>query len=319
MACTDKQQNSKQERHAKQASIGQPSEVLLVADNEVLGSTLKDSLEAMLTANVPGLNQGEDFFRLSRIPLSMHEKEFQKMHSVLIVKVDKKLKDVTLGSARDVWASPQLQMQLEGPSVEAIGKFLSSHQDYIRNTLLEDQLMTQTTYLKKHHSAEVVQDLKQTLGYTVFAPKEIKFTKKGKDFLWGSSRSSEKQLNMVFYALPYHGENLDDDKFLAQLRDSVMKINIPGSTPGQWMETTWEGDQPIVMTTPREINGQRVVEMRGLWQMHNGAMGGPFVSLSAIDKERQEIIVAEGFVYSPSTTKRDLMRRLEAALRTLKK
>lgn len=44
---------------------------------------------------------------------------------------------------------------------------------------------------------------------------------------------------------------------------------------------------------------------------------GHFVSLSRIDTARHRVIVAEGFVYSPGTPKRDLLRELEAALRTL--
>jgi hypothetical protein len=52
--------------------------------------------------------------------------------------------------------------------------------------------------------------------------------------------------------------------------------------------------------------------------MRNGALGGPFVSLSSVDTVERKVIVGEGFVYSPSTDKRDLIRQMEAVLRTLK-
>ena len=60
------------------------------------------------------------------------------------------------------------------------------------------------------------------------------------------------------------------------------------------------------------------MEARGLWQMHNDAMGGPFVSHSRVDTINNRVIVVEGFVYAPEKMKRTMIRRLEAALYTLK-
>jgi hypothetical protein len=46
-------------------------------------------------------------------------------------------------------------------------------------------------------------------------------------------------------------------------------------------------------------------------------MGGPFVSHSRVDEVNGRIVVAEAFVYAPESLKRDLIRRMEAALYTL--
>ena len=51
--------------------------------------------------------------------------------------------------------------------------------------------------------------------------------------------------------------------------------------------------------------------------MRKGALGGPFVSLAYPDSAQGRLLVTEGFIYSPDTNKRDLVRRMEAALRTL--
>jgi len=53
--------------------------------------------------------------------------------------------------------------------------------------------------------------------------------------------------------------------------------------------------------------------------MRNGALGGPFVSLTRVDSVNRKVVVTEGFVYSPTTDKRDLLRTVEASLRTLYK
>jgi hypothetical protein len=41
-------------------------------------------------------------------------------------------------------------------------------------------------------------------------------------------------------------------------------------------------------------------------------MSGPFINYAIIDKENNRVLVLEGFCYSPSKEKRDLMLELEA-------
>ena len=84
------------------------------------------------------------------------------------------------------------------------------------------------------------------------------------------------------------------------------------------MTTTYENDEPLVMQRRVELpDGRKGYEMRGLWEMRKGALGGPFVSLAYPDSAHGRMLVAEGFIYSPKSKKRDLVRRMEAALRTL--
>ena len=52
--------------------------------------------------------------------------------------------------------------------------------------------------------------------------------------------------------------------------------------------------------------------------MEGAVMGGPFVSHVRVDEQNQRVIVSEAYVYSPGRKKRDIMRRMEAALYTLR-
>ena len=84
---------------------------------------------------------------------------------------------------------------------------------------------------------------------------------------------------------------------------------------------TARGEQgmPVVWPSLRKVvDGQRL-EVRGLWELHNGFMGGPFVSYVQVDSTARQVVVCEGFVFSPNSAKRDLLRSVEASLRTLRK
>ena len=47
-------------------------------------------------------------------------------------------------------------------------------------------------------------------------------------------------------------------------------------------------------------------------------MGGPFVSIARVDEKNQRVVVVEGFVYFPNQPKRNVLKKLEAALYTLR-
>ncbi|WKX77971.1 DUF4837 family protein [Zobellia laminariae] len=68
---------------------------------------------------------------------------------------------------------------------------------------------------------------------------------------------------------------------------------------------------------PVEIAGLKGVEVRGLWDIKNYPMAGPFLTYILNDKERNRKLVLEGFVFAPATQKRDDLFQLEAIMKTL--
>lgn len=292
-------------------AIGGEGEVLLVVDKTIDESDLRDTLDLILAGPTPGLNQPEPFFRLVHLQRKNYNRRYASMHSILIVAVQPKAKATTIGAANDVNSKGQTVVELVAPDLGALRAFLTPHKAQLRDLLLDGQLQRKARELRQRHNGRVAADLSRHLGLTLCAPNDVKFDKLGQGFFWASDRKPEENLNIVVYTLPLTAYN---DTAFAHSRDSVMKRHIPGATPRQWMATVWENGTPVILS--RERKGY--VEVRGLWEMHDGPMGGPFVAHIHRDKKKGRLVVAEGFVYSPSTDKRDLLRTLEAALLTLK-
>ena len=97
-------------------------------------------------------------------------------------------------------------------------------------------------------------------------------------------------------------------------RDSIMKANIPGAREGMYMAT----DTLLTEVKDITVKKQYAKEMRGLWFMEGDMMGGPFVSHARLDHINARVVVVEAFVYSPEKLNRNVMRKMEAALYTLK-
>ena len=273
-----------------------------------------------MKAQVPGLMQVEELFRVTRILSKDYGPTFTTFHTKLFVKVDKTLDKPLMGTRRNEYAKPQLELVVAAPTLDELREYLTLNSERIKEILVEAQIEKRVEQLRKKYSKKVDDDLKEVLGMSVRAPENMKATKKGERFLWGGTNLLEKDMNLVVYTYDWHGEELVDTGRYVEIRDSVMKHNIPGSSEGQWMQTVREreNNHPLVECAEREINGRKVMEARGLWEMRNGALGGPFVSISRVDTAAGRVIVGEGFVYSPSTDKRDLVRQMEAVLRTLR-
>lgn len=298
-------------------SKGLPSELLLVVDKAVWESEVADTLKDVLEGAVPGLPQLESFFRVTRIFSAYYAQTYTTFHSKLFVKLDPDQTKPVLGISYDVCAKPQIEVAVKASSLKELGEFIGRNKDYIRDVIADAQLEMRSAQLRRRYSKKACSELQTIMGRSIFAPEEIKAVKRGERFLWAGSNLNEKDLNVVVYTYPWNGEDVLQPFRFAAVRDSVMKANIPGSQPDQWMETVAENGLPLITSRLRTLRGGVVQEVRGLWQMRNGALGGPFVSLARIDTAANEVLVSEGFVYSPSTEKRDLLRRVEAALRTL--
>lgn len=309
-----------EKKHILVASKGLPSELLLVVDGNVWNSDIKDTINTIVEAQVPGLMQVEKMFRVTNILSRDYAPVHTTFHTKLFVKLDKSLDKPEMGVRRDEYARPQLELMVAAPTMAELRTFLSDNRQRIVDILTDFQVERRVGLLKKKYSKKVSDELDGVFGLTVNAPEHMQATKKGENFLWASTNLVEKDLNLVVYSYDWHGENVADSSFLVVKRDSVMKKNIPGEKEGQWMQTVRGGEKsmPLVGTKVCNLYGSQVVESRGLWEMRNGALGGPFVSISRVDTVQRKVIVTEGFVYSPSTEKRDLVRTMEAVLRTVK-
>lgn len=299
-------------------SKGLPSELLLVVDKAVWESEAADTLKQVLEGPVPCLPQLEKYFRVTRIFTPYYTQTYTTFHSKIFVSLDPDAAKPVLGISYDVCAKPQVEVAVKAASLKDLAEFIARNGDYIRDVIADAQLEMRIEQLKKKYSKKAYTGLQTVMGRTIFAPEEIRAAKRGERFLWAGSNLNEKDLNVVAYTYPWNGGDVLQPLHFAAVRDSVMQANIPGSQPDQWMETVREEGLPLLTSRLRKLNGSVVQEVRGLWQMRNGALGGPFVSLARIDTAANEVVVTEGFVYSPSTEKRDLLRRVEAAIRTVK-
>ena len=115
-------------------------------------------------------------------------------------------------------------------------------------------------------------------------------------------------LSTILSAIPLSAQKpLENDEIFA-----TVGVNVP-------MYKNMESDVVVGLHYGHYYpNGRYVQVVRGLWEMENDIMGGPFVSHSVVDEINNRVIVVEAFLYAPNRKKGSMMRKLEASLFTLK-
>ena len=284
------------ESTGKPASSNRPYQVLLVGDRDGI-------LYHELTAPVKGLPQPEPHFDVtSADDIRGTSAPWQKLtRSIVAVVIDKRAKDTHMALQRDVYAKPQLILTITAPSVASLRRYVADRRGSICRILDAFELGCQKHALKTHHNEDFDKKIHLMFGIDMLIPVEMQSSKEGKDFLWLSNNQNEGLQNICVYRVK------DNGRSFLQVRDSVMKANIPGEKDGMYMETT---------AVCKDNAYKGTAFYRGIWDMKGDAMGGPFIAIEL--RQASFIIYIEGFVYAPEDKKRNKVRELEAVLYTAK-
>lgn len=289
-----------------------PYELLLIADKDWLKTADGTVVMEILNSNILGLPQPESNFKVMSINPVAFGKTFQGFANIIQLDINSKYPEASFKVAHDLYAHPQTIVYLTAPDGKAMAELVIKRQHQIIDMFNNAELKRERAVLRKTYSDKAKREIKQQFDCTLYAPKDINAVKKGKDFLWASSNQIDNRLNICVYSYPYTPEDFSEQRFIA-IRDSFMRENIKGNEANQYVKTNPE----FVYIRTTTFEGRTVIEARGLWEMKNDMMGGPFVSYSQVDSVNNRVIVTEGFVYAPEKKKRLFIRQLEAAIQTL--
>ena len=311
---TAKKGTSKKKSLLMPNASGLPYEMLVVMDDDQWDRPLGRAVFNVLDSDVPGLPQSERSFRISRVePDGFNSNMFRIMRNVIKVDIQNIYTQPKFKFARNVYSYPQMIMTLQAPDEESLTEYINNNQQSIIDFFTKAEMNREIENLRERHNPEVSRLAEEILGVDIWVPWGLNKFKKGKDFLWASTNVGKKDMNLVLYSYPYTDKNTFTLDYFLQKRDSVMKANIPGGPKGSYMTTNHD----YVYVEDGTVRGKYAQIARGLWRIQGDRMGGPFVSHSRVDEANGRVVVAEAFIYAPESLKRDLLRRMEAALYTL--
>ena len=215
---------------------------------------------------------------------------------------------------KDQYATPQNVFHIIGKTAPGIISIIEKQSPkiiaIIRQTEIEE---CQRSNKKALINPKIIQN---KFHIDLEVPSGYKYTLHQSSFLWLKKEIVSGSLSLLIYQVPinefYNKRNLVSK--IIKMRDSIGHLYIHGKEPDTDMVTE-EAYAPYFFKL--KINGLPTYEMKGTWALKNDFMSGPFINFALIDKEYNRILFMEGFCYSPSKEKRDLMHELESIIKSV--
>ncbi|MEL0455291.1 DUF4837 family protein [Flavobacteriaceae bacterium SZ-1-7] len=308
-SCGDKKKST--ERYIQDSS-GAINNVSVVTENEIWDGRVGEAIRTVLAKPIYGLPQDEPMFTISQIPPAVFSGFVTKNRTVLMIKMNK---DAGIEYLDNVYAKPQKVIVVSGKSKKEIIAILQENESKIIDTFRSMEIAErQRQMAKSPHSFE---SIKEKLNLTIDFPSIYRIAKSTDDFFWIRKDITTGTTNLMIYELPYSAIKRNDSVVnqIIRIRDSVGKKYIEGPVEGSYLATE---DAYTPFHGETILDNKPALETKGIWDVKNAFMGGPFISYAVEDKINKRWVILEGFAFAPSVDKRNYMLELEAIIKTVK-
>lgn len=300
---------------------GKPGEIILVANNSIWASPAGDSLKELFNQSVYGLPQDEPVFRVYRVTKSGFINVIQRHRSVMLVEIDSSSKS-SFTVKKDVWAKGQIVISISARSDSSLAKIISRSKESIINYFIEEELNRLEAAQRKLSDKVLEKNLAEKHSINLIIPKGFYPVIDTIGFVWLKLELQKTQggelhdiiKNILIYFVPYKQTTQIEQKYLLDLRDSVSSVFVRGPVNGSFMKVY---NPYPVLSSISTFKGLYLHSMRGLWSMEKYPMGGPFLTYAFVDEKNQRIVCLDAFIFCPNFDKRELMREMEAILRSV--
>lgn len=289
---------------------GKAGEIIVAMDKNDWDGNLGSTTRTILAADYPFLPQQEPLFSLSNVPVTGFADLFKVHRNLLFFNISESDQSGVVYK-NDVWAHPQCVIQVTAPTSDSAAVILKENSERIINSFEQaerDRIIANSIRYEEHSIPPAV---KEMTGGSPHFPSGFKLRKKTSDFLWISDDKQYVTQGVFIYRYPAaENDNFSMENIIAH-RDAALRENVPGMFENTYMITS---DAVTPAVNYIRFRGRQFAETRGLWEVYNDFMGGPFVSHSFYSKDGQYIIVLDGFVYAPKYDKRQYLRQVEAIM-----
>jgi len=240
---------------------------------------------------------------------------FKSHRNIILTEISSEIDSSLVIFKEDVWSRPQAVVDIKAKSIQEFEELFVKNSDNIIVFFLKAEKERQMTNCGKYYDKAIFSTLNKEYNIDLKVPPGFKFAKKTNNFVWIRYETTDISQGIMIYTYPYQSDSTFTPNFLVAKRDSLFKIHVPGPTKGSYMATEKRID-PVYHVF--ELNGNYAVEMRGLWQVENDFMGGPYISIVALDASNKRVVTVDGYVYAPRFNKRNYLRQVEGIIYTLK-
>ncbi|TBV28296.1 DUF4837 domain-containing protein [Meridianimaribacter sp. CL38] len=294
------------------SSSGNINELLVVADNLLWEDSVGESIRGILAAPVHGLSQDEPLFSISQMPTQVFSGFTTKNRTILKIE---KGKAAGTKIAHDVFAKPQTVIVVSGQTDAEIIEQLETNADKIVDAFKKEEIKEKQRRINL--SLFDSKPIEDKLGVSIKFPSVYRIATATDDFFWIRKDIQTGNMDLMIYEVPLDRIRKGDSAVIdiVRMRDSIGEKHIQGRLENTYMITE-KAYAPYIFETI--IDNKPTIETKGIWEVKNDFMSGPFINYAIEDEINKRYIVVEGYVFAPSINKRDYIFELESIIRSTK-
>jgi hypothetical protein len=291
---------------------GKPGEIIVVINKGdwegAPGTVLRDSL----ACDFPFLPQREPMYDLVNVAPGGFVSMFQVHRNIIIMNISNDVVEPGVLYKNNVWAAPQCVIRINASSADEAVELFKENSVKIKAVLAQAEINRVIANSKKYEERSLAPIVTEMTGGSPHFPSGYKLKKRSDDFIWITYDPQFTQQSILIYKYPViEGADMMSPENLLKAQSEMLKNNVPGM-----FENTYMIISPIVepAVTYKKYGEHEFAEIRGLWEVHNDYMGGPFVSHAFYTPDGQNMILMQAFVYAPKYDKRGYLKQVESVL-----
>ncbi len=307
---------SSDDKSTRVPSTGRPSEVVVVAENNLWRSSAGDSLRELLGRPVEGLPQPEPYYKPVQIKLDEFGRLLKTHRNIFIMTIDSSYKKPIAELTRDIWAAPQRVVKITSPSIEGIKEVLAEKSEEILNLYNNAEIERLQKLYAKSTNLDAKIKVKEVFHLDMNIPADYFLAVEKENFMWLRHETSKTSQGILIYSYPYTDTLAFKPEKIKFIRNQFTRMYVPGPSDSSYMVVA---DEFIPLSSKRiQLKNQFAIETRGLWEVEKDFMGGPFINYTFVDTKNNMVIALDCYVYAPNDPKFDLLRQVQAVLLTFK-
>lgn len=326
----------------KELAKGPLSKIYIIADDSVWDTPMTDSIIYYFQSAYPILPSPEPLYDLMRYSTQQikNKQERRELRTYLLLAdlndpespaTKMALKDVGEQKAKEIkesggyklivgkdkWAEQQIIVYLMGHGREQLYENIRANFNSIDNAIRkgEKSKREKSIYLAGTNS-KVKSEIRETMGINFEVPSDffLAMNNKEEDVIWLRKETSKASLNLMIKDMGTFKEADFTKEGMKAIRNEL-GLFVSSNKEDSYMIIN-DIDLPIIMSST-SFNNNFALEARGIWELENDFMGGPYISYIVHNPNSDKVYFIDGFVHAPGEEKREHMLQLEHILKTL--
>ncbi len=327
-----------QQLTTKPTALGKMNEIVVVTDNDIWESHVGDTIKYFFGSVYPITPSPEPTFDLRRYEMADLNAAplIKQLRTYLIVanledddspmtefvkkdlgeeRFQKALTDPSFHTSigRNKWANGQILIYLFAKGLDDLSAAVESSYEGIAAKVNEHdrEQLYQSSY-SRGEGTGFISKMTERYGAEVKIPADYKLVLDAPEdngMIWLRRDTKDAIINLAVRQFPYTGpESVAKENIKKNFNDFGRKY-VSSPAEGSYVVIN-DVDLPMLEWN-REISGHYAKEYRGIWEMENDFMGGPFQSYVIVNEKAKKMIQIDGFIMAPGKDKRNMMQQIE--------